>query len=76
MDGATPGFTRADLAAGHPTVVKFLGLVVRALAASSSLCLEALAAQKGVALYGIVYKDVPEKIRAPSSMNSAIRFRD
>jgi cytochrome c biogenesis protein CcmG/thiol:disulfide interchange protein DsbE len=63
LDGATRGFGPQDLKAGHVTVVNvWASWCVPCRTEAPEL--EALAREKGFALYGLVYKDTPEKARA------------
>jgi len=56
MDGATPGFTSADLASGHVTVVNyFASWCVPCRMESDQLM--ALSKEPGLALYGIDYEE-------------------
>ena len=62
LDAATRGFGPEDLKAGHVTVVNvWASWCVPCRTEAPEL--EALAKQKGFALYGLVYKDTPEKAR-------------
>jgi cytochrome c biogenesis protein CcmG/thiol:disulfide interchange protein DsbE len=63
LDAATQGFGPAELAAGHVTVVNVFASWCVPCRAEATV-LPALAHLKGVALYGMVYKDTPEKARA------------
>ncbi len=63
LDAGTAGFSSVDLKSGHVSVVNVWAswcVPCRAEAAE----LQALARRRGVALYGIVYKDTPAKARA------------
>ncbi|MGD0189928.1 MAG: DsbE family thiol:disulfide interchange protein [Rhizomicrobium sp.] len=63
LDAQTKGFTSADLKSGHVTVVNlFASWCVPCHAEAPGL--QEIARQQGVALYGIVYKDTPDKARA------------
>ncbi|MEP6829979.1 MAG: DsbE family thiol:disulfide interchange protein [Rhizomicrobium sp.] len=56
MDDATPGFTRADLAAGHVTVVNFFASWCVPCRMESAQ-LMALSKMPGITLYGIDYEE-------------------
>ena len=62
LDARTQAFSSADLAAGHVSVVNlFASWCVPCRAEAAGL--QALSHIPGVAVYGIVYKDTPEKAR-------------
>ena len=56
MDAATPGFTRADLASGHVTVVNFFASWCVPCRMESAQLL-ALSRMKGITLYGVDYEE-------------------
>jgi cytochrome c biogenesis protein CcmG/thiol:disulfide interchange protein DsbE len=56
MDAATPGFTRADLARGHVTVVNFFASWCVPCRAESAQ-LMALSRMPGITLFGIDYEE-------------------
>lgn len=60
LDGQTPGFGPADLRAGHVTVVNFFASWCIPCRQEAPI-LPSIGRMKGVALYGIVYKDTPDK---------------
>jgi cytochrome c biogenesis protein CcmG/thiol:disulfide interchange protein DsbE len=62
LDAQAQAFTSADLKAGHVSIVNlWASWCVPCRAEAPEL--QALAQQRGVALYGIVYKDTPKKAR-------------
>lgn len=62
LDAGTRAFTTADLKAGHVSIVNvWASWCVPCRAEAPAL--QALARQRGVVLYGIVYKDTPAKAR-------------
>jgi len=62
LDGKTEAFAPRDLAAGHVTVLNvWASWCVPCRAEAPALV--AISALKGVALYGLVYKDTPTKAR-------------
>lgn len=61
LDGESPGFTRADLANGHPTVINFWASWCAPCRVEHPQ-LRALG-DRGVTLYGVAYKDTAEKAR-------------
>ncbi len=63
LDPATEGFTPADLKSGHVTVVNFFASWCIPCRQEASV-LPMLAKMPGVQLYGIVYKDMPDKAQA------------
>jgi cytochrome c biogenesis protein CcmG/thiol:disulfide interchange protein DsbE len=63
LDAKSPGFTSADLSAGHVTVVNFFASWC-APCRDEAPMLAALSRMKGVTLYGLVYKDKPALARA------------
>jgi cytochrome c biogenesis protein CcmG/thiol:disulfide interchange protein DsbE len=63
LDAGTKGFTRSDLTAGHVSLVNvFASWCIPCRQEGPALT--ALAAMKGVALYGMVQKDTPAKVHA------------
>jgi cytochrome c biogenesis protein CcmG/thiol:disulfide interchange protein DsbE len=63
LDAAAQAFNSGDLAAGHVTVINFFAeWCVPCHVEGPGL--RQVAAIKGVSLYGLVYKDTPEKARA------------
>lgn len=56
MDGATPAFTRADLAKGHVTVINFFASWCVPCRMESGQLLE-LSRLPGIALYGVDYEE-------------------
>jgi cytochrome c biogenesis protein CcmG/thiol:disulfide interchange protein DsbE len=56
MDAATPGFTRADLAKGHVTVVNFFASWCVPCRVEAPLMMT-LSQMPGIALYGVDYED-------------------
>lgn len=60
LDDSTPGFTPADLKAGHVTVVNFFASWCIPCREEAPV-LPMLAKIKGVQLYGVVYKNMPAK---------------
>jgi len=63
LDASAQAFTSADLHAGHVSIVNvWASWCVPCHAEAPAL--QALARQQGVPLYGIVYKDEPQKARA------------
>jgi cytochrome c biogenesis protein CcmG/thiol:disulfide interchange protein DsbE len=63
LDANAQAFSSADFQAGHVTVVNlFASWCVPCHAEAPGL--QMIARQQGVALYGIVYKDTPQKARA------------
>jgi len=63
LDAQTQGFGPANLKAGHVTVLNVFASWCIPCRAEASV-LPMLAHIKGVALYGMVYKDTPENARA------------
>ena len=62
LDARAKPFTSADLKSGHVTIVNlWASWCVPCRAEAPEL--QALASRQGVALYGIVYKDTPQKAR-------------
>jgi cytochrome c biogenesis protein CcmG/thiol:disulfide interchange protein DsbE len=63
LDAQTKGFTSTDLKSGHVTVVNiFASWCIPCHSEGPGL--QEIARQPGVTLYGIVYKDTPDKARA------------
>ena len=63
LDAKTTAFGSKDLASGHVTVLNFWASWCVPCRAEAP-AVEQLAARKDIALYGLVYKDTPEKARA------------
>ena len=63
LDGEAQSFTRAELAQGRPTVINFFASWCTPCRVEHPT-LQSLAARGDIALYGIDYKDDPEKARA------------
>jgi cytochrome c biogenesis protein CcmG/thiol:disulfide interchange protein DsbE len=62
LDAQTKAFTSADLKSGHVSIVNmFASWCVPCRAEAPGL--QEIARQQGVTLYGIVYKDTPDKAR-------------
>ena len=74
LDGATQGFGSRELSAGHVTVVNvFASWCVPCH--SEAPVIAALARRKDFALYGLVQKDAPAKIRAFFAENGGNPFQ-
>ena len=72
MDDATPGFTRADLASGHVTVVNFFASWCVPCRMESAQ-LMALSKMPGITIYGVDYEErQPGAGRASFSTRKAI----
>jgi cytochrome c biogenesis protein CcmG/thiol:disulfide interchange protein DsbE len=63
LDAQAAGFTRAELGQGRPVIINFWASWC-APCRIEHATLESLAARQGVTLYGVAYKDDPEKSRA------------
>jgi cytochrome c biogenesis protein CcmG/thiol:disulfide interchange protein DsbE len=63
LDTQAENFTRAELGQGRPVIINFWASWCAPCRIEHST-LESLAARNGVTLYGVAYKDDPEKSRA------------
>jgi cytochrome c biogenesis protein CcmG/thiol:disulfide interchange protein DsbE len=63
LDAEAQSFTRAELAQGRPTVINFFASWCTPCRVEHPT-LQAMAARGDITLYGIDYKDTPEKARA------------
>ena len=63
LDAQAASFARAELGQGHPVIINFWASWCAPCRIEHST-LESLAAREGVTLYGVAYKDDPEKSRA------------
>jgi cytochrome c biogenesis protein CcmG, thiol:disulfide interchange protein DsbE len=63
LDADAQSFTRAELAQGRPTVINFFASWCTPCRVEHPT-LQAMAARGDITLYGIDYKDTPEKARA------------
>jgi cytochrome c biogenesis protein CcmG/thiol:disulfide interchange protein DsbE len=63
LDSQAANFSRAELGQGRPVIINFWASWCAPCRIEHST-LESLAARNGVTLYGVAYKDEPEKSRA------------
>ena len=63
LDAQAANFTRAELGQGRPVIINFWASWCAPCRIEHST-LESLAAREGITLYGVAYKDDPQKSRA------------